>query len=969
MLHEIPCPTTLSAPLKEFLHALDIGGFVGDISTEFADRVVASTDNSIWQRTPEAVLSPRTHEDIVFVLKLLGQESFRNINITARGAGTSTAGQTLTHEVVLDCKRYMNEIIAYNETLKQVTVEPGAVLATVNRALQEYGVMIGPTVATATRATIGGMIGNDSAGKGSAIYGKMSDCIVEMQTVLVGGKTISTKTLSPSETDKLEQRVDFYGLLLRGLRDACDLAQPYYPKHWPTIPRFVSGYNLPMAWDGETCDPNRILCGAEGTLGVTTSATLQCVDIPQQRELLILGFASFDDALVHGNSLREFQPSAIECVDGMVLDSARNDNCWESVKELLGKHSTEIRSLLFVEFVGVSSRIQEAFAFAKNHSNAVHLFRTDDEILMNAAWSFRSKSVGLLSATKGEKQPVPFVEDCAVPPESLARFIKDFRSILNAHGLQAGMFGHVDAGVIHVRPALNMKSPKDRALVQRITNEVASLVKSYGGVLWGEHGKGFRSEFGPSIFGDGIWKQICAVKKLFDPYNQLNPGKVAVPDINMALRGIDEDTRGRHDEAITALPILESVTRCDGNSECQSAEFESHMCPTYRATGDPKHSPRGRAELIRDWLGRLHTKELRGGNFLQKLFASRSNDDFSHEVFEALEGCLSCKACANDCPMQIDIPSVRSEFYAIYFGRYFRPVRDHLWCNMERMLPFMSSTFGKLLPTAFFASLVGIVDAPTPTRKLSLQSYTPSQAIQRQASVVILQDTFTTYFRHEVIVALQRILTHLGHSVAIIECRPNGKAMHVRGKLSAFDSLAQKNTRWLTPLHQANIPIVGIDPAATLLWRDEYKKCTGVEIPVLLPQEFLLEQELTSITCRGTWELLPHCIEYAVARQSQNQWKQIFDRIGATLELKEAACCGMGGMFGHQQEFKDQSLHIWRQNWAPHNPDNSKTLATGFSCFSQAKRAENLRLLHPLEVISNQIVLESPLLGEDQVRV
>lgn len=259
MLHEIPCPSTCSTVLEQFLHALDIGGFAGDISTEFADRIIASTDNSIWQCTPEAVLSPRTHEDIVFVLKLLGQESFRNINITARGAGTSTAGQTLTHEIVLDCKRYFNEIISYDSTRKQVTVEPGAVLAIVNRALQEYGVMLGPTVATATRATIGGMIGNDSAGKGSAIYGKMSDCIVEMQTVLVGGKTISTKTLSPSETDKLEQRGDFYGLLLRGLRDACDLAQPYYPKHWPTIPRFVSGYNLPMAWDGETCDPNRIL--------------------------------------------------------------------------------------------------------------------------------------------------------------------------------------------------------------------------------------------------------------------------------------------------------------------------------------------------------------------------------------------------------------------------------------------------------------------------------------------------------------------------------------------------------------------------------------------------------------------------------------------------------------------------------------------------------------------------------------
>ncbi|MBT7658093.1 MAG: FAD-binding oxidoreductase, partial [Phycisphaerae bacterium] len=673
MLHEIPCPTTLSAPLKEFLHALDIGGFVGDISTEFADRVVASTDNSIWQRTPEAVLSPRTHEDIVFVLKLLGQESFRNINITARGAGTSTAGQTLTHEIVLDCKRYFNEIISYDSTRKQVTVEPGAVLATVNHALQEYGVMIGPTVATATRATIGGMIGNDSAGKGSTIYGKMSDCIVELKTVLVGGKTILTKALQNNDVASLEQTGSFYGLLLQSVRSACDLAQPKYEECWPTIPRFVSGYNLPMAWDGETCDLNRILCGAEGTLGVTTLATLQCVDIPKNRELLLLGFSSFDDALVCGNSIREFQPSAVECVDEMVLDSARNDACWESVEKILGENSSHINALLFVEFIGVSSRIHEACLFSENQCNATHSVVINDKDKMNTAWDFRSKSVGILSAIDGNKQPVPFVEDCAVPPDSLSQFIQDFRAILDTHGLRAGMFGHVDAGVIHVRPALDMKLPTDRALVQIVTNDVASLVTTYGGVLWGEHGKGFRSTFGPSIFGDDIWEQICAIKKLFDPYNQLNPGKVAVPESTFKLTGIDEGTRGEHDASLVSLPMFDAVKRCDGNSECQSVIFESNMCPTYRATGDPIHSPRGRSELLRAWLGKVQTSNIGSGSFFKKIWATRSTDDLSHEVFEALEGCLSCKACSTECPMQIDIPTLRSEFYSIYFGRYFRP--------------------------------------------------------------------------------------------------------------------------------------------------------------------------------------------------------------------------------------------------------------------------------------------------------
>ena len=955
MLNEIPNLSPPTDILQRFLHVLDIGGFVGDISTKRCDRVVAATDNSIWQRTPTAVLSPKNHDSVAFALKLLGRNEFRSIAITPRGAGTSTAGQTLTSSIILDCKRHLHEIQNFDEGSKRVTVECGAVLDSVNLALVDHGVMLGPTVATASRATIGGMIGNDSAGKGSSVYGKMSDCIVELRTALLGGSTIQTSMISTEEIQHLEDSGEFQGLLYGEVQRACERAQPHLEKHWPVLPRFISGYNLPMALDSQMLHLNRILCGSEGTLGVTTSALLQCVDIPKHRQLLLLCFDSFDKALTTGVSLTTFEPSAIETVDDMVIEAARHDRSWSEIAPLLGSCKDDVRAILFVEFSGEHSKIEQALAFTNEHGKIIHATILTDKAEIQSAWTFRSRSVGLLSSITGNKKPIPFVEDCAVPPESLSPFIRDFQALLSNYTLRAGMFGHVDAGVIHIRPAMNMETPTDRDLVQTVTKEVAALVQSYGGILWGEHGKGFRSEFGPIVFGDAIWEQMCAIKKAFDPNNQLNPGKVALPEVSMPLAGLNEPTRGEHDASISSLPQLDQVKQCDGNSECQSSLFSDNMCPTYRATRDPKHSPRGRSELIRSWIKDVDSDQLTSGTFFQKIQASSSNDDFSHEVYETLEGCLSCKACATHCPMHIDIPTLRSEFYALYFSRYFRPIRDHVWFNMESILPFLASPLGKLLPTKLLGSLIGIVDAPKANRTHRLHSCSPFEAIKNNASVAILQDSYTTYFRSNVLTSLYKILAHLGHNVAVLDCRPNGKAFHVRGNTNRFQSVAMNNTDWLDPLQGAHIPIVGIDPAATLLWRDEYKSATSKIIQVLLPQEFLVEQDLSSIHCSGTWELLPHCIENSLAPQSKMQWKQIFKSIGASLELKQAACCGMGGMFGHQQEFKEQSIHIWNQNWAPHIHRDKKTLVTGFSCASQAKRIENVNLIHPLEVISSQM--------------
>jgi len=350
MLQQLPPQSRVTPELHHFIRDLLVSGFQGDIATDEASLSVVSTDNSIWQTTPQAVIAPKTKGCVEAVVSLLAQPAHRDISITPRGGGTSTAGQSLTNSIVLDCKRYMNRILNFDPRTSQVHVECGAVLQTINDELQEHGVMIGPTVATASRATIGGMIGNDSAGKGSCVYGKTSDCIVELETVLRGGEIWKSTSIDNKTLTSLEQTNGCVGEIHRAVRHACDAARPYLADHWPKLPRFVTGYNLPMAWDGTAFNLNRILCGAEGTLGVTTSACLQCVPLPTNRQLLLICFDSFDSALRCGTSLMQYNPTAIETVDDMVVQALRDDASWSQVSQLLGSAKDDTGAILFVAF-------------------------------------------------------------------------------------------------------------------------------------------------------------------------------------------------------------------------------------------------------------------------------------------------------------------------------------------------------------------------------------------------------------------------------------------------------------------------------------------------------------------------------------------------------------------------------------------------------------------------------------------
>ncbi|MDP7008641.1 MAG: FAD-binding and (Fe-S)-binding domain-containing protein [Phycisphaerales bacterium] len=944
MIPQLPKDQHPNSLLQKLFVQLRKDGFQGDLSTSEVDRTLAATDNSIWEQTPQAVIAPKSEEDVAFLLRQLATREFQSIKIAPRGGGTSTAGQSLTDGISLDCKKYLNRILHIDVEAKQVTVECGVILATLNKELATYGLMFGPTVATADRATIGGMIGNDSAGKGSAIYGKTSGSIVSLTTVLRGGIVWETKEIHKNNLDTLEHVTGIVGDIHSEVRRACETASSEYKTHWPALPRYVTGYNLPMGWDRNTLNLNYILCGSEGTLGVTTKATLQCVAIPKSRTLLVVGLESFDAALRLGANLTKFNPTAVEVVDERVITSA--------IDLLPSSIHPKSNAVLFIE----CEEIEACSASIKTKRSVLSAHTLVEERTIQEAWDFRNKSVGFLSASGTSKRPIPFVEDCAVPPENLADFIAAFRTLLESHQIGVGMFGHVDAGVIHVRPALDLRDTFDHARIRTITEQVVDLVHSYGGVLWGEHGKGFRSEFAPKIFGDLLWAQMCRVKSAFDPTNQFNPSKVATPSEHHPLASVDSNHRGITNASAASLQILDRSLLCDANSQCRSVANNAAMCPSYQATNDQKHSPRGRAELIRHILQRIGKRETKKkSSIFLRAFHRFIRDDFSHDVYESLHGCLGCKACVHQCPMQLDIPHMRAVFLDYYYERYPRPLRDFALFNAEKILMLKSTWIGKLLLLAWSSSLFGLVDIPKVHTRNRICTSSVNEILNSKPDVVLLQDTFTSCCRPQVVSSFIELIETLGLQVSVLPLRTCGKALHVRGHLKAFRSIANANTNWLRALAEQSVSIVGIDPAATLLWRDEYPKVLGenhTSIPVLLPQEWLLELDFPVLEHTGSWKLFPHCIESSVAPESSEQWSSIFERCGIELEIMQTSCCGMGGMFGHEKEHRDQSIAIWHRSWGSHAPTENHALTTGFSCFSQAKRIQQRSFKHPLEVLS-----------------
>ena len=663
---------------QQFASDLKSSGFSGDIELGYADRTVLATDNSIYQILPEGVLYPRSTEDLSKIFTQAVRRQYHPVVLSPRGGGTGTNGQSLTAGFMVDTSRYMNRVLEINAEERWARVQCGVVKDHLNDLAAKEGLFFAPELSTSNRATVGGMVNTDASGQGSVVYGKTRHHVLELVSVLTDGTVHNSKPVAGQELNTLCREKGALGKIYQTVRDAHKQHHQRVKEIFPVLNRNLTGYDLAniVGKDGHF-NLNAILCGSEGTLATISEIKVNLLPIPKTSALVLVFYKSFQESLRDAQSLMAVKPASVETIDSRVLRLAKGDNVWESVKAFFPEHNDDINGINFVEFTGDTEKeLQTGIQSLKEElDKPVSILRTGHSVVSGSGnvkkiWNMRKQAVGLLGNMAGDARPIPFVEDVAVPPENLAGFIQAFQALLDRHNLTYGMFGHVDAGVLHVRPAIDMKSPEQEKLVRTISDQVSVLAQKYGGVLWGEHGKGVRSEYSPDFFAD-LYPVLQDIKQAFDPYNQLNPGKLATPSSStkelLKIDGVP--TRGQKDRTIErkAFDLFSQSIYCNGNGACFNYNANSAMCPTWKATHDRIQSPKGRSALAREWL-RLQTaagadiveevQRIRqsgplsdaGQKLVNLVKKWRGEQDFSHEVYSALDNCMSCKSCAGTMP-------------------------------------------------------------------------------------------------------------------------------------------------------------------------------------------------------------------------------------------------------------------------------------------------------------------------------
>ncbi|MEK9656873.1 MAG: FAD-binding and (Fe-S)-binding domain-containing protein [bacterium] len=924
-----------------FLDTLKTKNIDAEISSSKAEKIISATDNSIYEVVPEAIIYPKNESAIKETLTLLNNKKFHDLSITAKGGATGCNGQSLNSSIILDLSRFMHHIGKLNIEEEWVDVDPGVTLAELNNYLSPYNYHFAPNVSPADRATIGGMFSTDASGKGSLRYGKTSQHILSCDIVLANGEK---HTLSSIPINQLQTQPTLH----QSLYNIAINKQAIIQKVFKDTTRFLSGYNLKHILNKEknTLSLIPLFSGSEGTLGIVTKLRCKLTKLPQNTSLIILSHPSFDAALNCITTLKKQRPIAIEIIDEQVLEHSQ-ENPLISQLSNTKKEATKAITYIEIDQESIKTPLHTLTKSLKAQIiRSIHITEKND---IKKYWQLRKESVGAISKVINNTQAIPFMEDHAVDPKHLVEYINDIKDLFKKQKVTAAMYGHADVGCIHMRPRLNLNNEEDRQKLNHLQREAIKIVQKYHGIVWAEHGKGFRHEALPDIFGP-CYPLLKQIKTLLDPHNKLNPGKIVAPEgysLNTfnslgPLRYNQTSTLSKHDHN-----HFQNIFHCNGNGLCHSSSLTQNMCPSYKYSRHKLHSPKGRAMLLKHWLQNIkHTSKTNIYKHKQLL----------QDIKASLTNCLSCKACSETCPVAIDIPRYKSHYLNWYYQYFKRPLRDKLLRQFERSIPLqitlryvLSTLLKNSIIKTWIKHLLKLENLPIPsTSQLKIPK---KKSSTNKEKVFIIQDPFTRLYTPKYIETLFILCEKLNKNPQLIRYFEIGKTQEILGHPQTFKKIAQKNKTMLDSLHQKGA-ILCIEPSIFYCFHDEYRYANAaLKKPLISLQRFLLNnhKDLPKLSPKNlniTWQFFAHCMEQSHPKDIQD-WLTLFKQLNIQTNYLPLGCCGQAGLYGYQSQNQNASNDIFQKGW--NRQVKTNILVTGFSC------AHKLTLhahtpKHPLEL-------------------
>ncbi len=958
-------------PLKQQLE--------GDVYTSNVQRVIYATDASSYREIPQAVCMPKSKKDISTIIRFARDN---NSSVIPRAAGTSLAGQVVGPGIVVDISKYMTGILEFNPEEKWISIEPGVNLSELNKYLAPHGLQYGPETSTANRCCIGGMVGNNSCGLHSLIYGSAREHILEAECILADGTEITFGELTTEEflkkcsgnPDSPETRI--YKNLNDTLSDPKNQEEirNNFPK--PEVSRRNNGYAIdilletdPFTQNGERINVCKLLAGSEGTLAFMTKIKLNLIPLPPNHKGLVCAhFDSLEDSYKGNLIALKHKPGAIELMDDIIMDCTK-----ENIEQRKNRFfiKGDPKAMLMIEFARdteaelktIAEKLEADFK-AAGLGYHFPLILGDENI--KRVWALRTAGLGLLSNIPGDKRSTTVIEDTAIAPEDLPAYMAEFDKTLEKYGLSCVKYAHIATGEIHLRPLLNLKDEKDVELYHTIAKDIAALVKKYRGSLSGEHGDGrLRGEFIPFMLGDHNYKLIKKLKQTWDPQNILNPGKIInTPPITEGLRFMIGETKPFDTtfDFSDQEGLLRAIEKCNGSGDCRkSSIIGGTMCPTFMATKDEDKTTRGRANILREFLTR----------------STKANPFDHEEIYQILDLCISCKACKAECPSNVDMAKFKAEFLQHYYDIHGIPFRSRLIAYLPR-LNKTGKAFRPLTnfitETNLFKKAVGFAEERKVPKlsKLTLRQWykkTIELPDKPKGKVYLFADEFTNYNESDIGIKAIMLLNKLGYEVTIPKHKESGRTFLSKGLVKTSQKIANENVLRLVKLVSERTPLIGIEPSAILAFRDEYpelvdsslkKKAEKLAENALMFDEFIASEfEKGNIQvdqfsdAKNHTKLHGHCQQKAIASTAPTK-KMLEIPSNYSVEEIPSGCCGMAGSFGYEKEHYELSRKIGELVLFPAVRETTSEIlisAPGTSCRHHIEEGTGRKAFHPIEIL------------------